>query len=296
MRWLEQKRQTTLLSNAVRFRQFHPIPALKGVVECLWTLESDGPAPREIEPVLPDGCPELVIHFGDRFERLHADGTVERQSDVLFAGQLTNQITLRPTGAVATLGVRFQPGSAAAILHMPQQPLQGTTLGMDVLDGRLSRKLAAVRDGSRALADAVDRVQHVLCARIDARWLDSRVLAAVAMIRRQHGAVAIDAVANHTEMTRRHLERRFDSLVGIPPKRLARIVRFQRALRMLQARPERLGLHPVAASGAATALECGYADQPHFIREFTELAGCAPGKHLLRHAQLSGFFTRRADL
>ena len=272
----------------MHFRQFAPSPALKAVVECLWTLESDGPAAGEIEPVLPDGCPELIIHFGDRFERLHADGTVERQSDLLFAGQLTNQITLRPTGAVATLGVRFHPGSAAAILHMPQQPLQGTTLGMDVLDRRFSRKLAAVRDGSRAPADAVDRIQHFLCARIDARWLDSRVLAAVAMIRRQHGAVAIDAVANHTEMTRRHLERRFDSLVGISPKRLARIVRFQRALRMLQARPERPG---VASSGAATALECGYADQPHFIRDFAELAGCAPGGHLLRHAQLSGFFT-----
>ena len=45
-------------------------------------------------------------------------------------------------------------------------------------------------------------------------------------------------------MTRRHLERRFDTLVGISPKRLARIVRFQRALRMLQ-RP--------AGSGADTA-------------------------------------------
>jgi hypothetical protein len=31
--------------------------------------------------------------------------------------------------------------------------------------------------------------------------------------------------------------------------------------------------------------------QPHFIREFTELAGCSPGAHLLGHAELSGCFT-----
>jgi AraC-like DNA-binding protein len=147
-------------------------------------------------------------------------------------------------------------------------------------------------NGSRSLADAIDRVQHVLCARLDARWLDARVLAAVGMIRQQHGQVDIDTVAHHTGMTRRNLERRFDSLVGISPKRLARIVRFQRALRMLSTRAETRGPHSPAGSGAAMALECGYADQPHFIRDFTELAGCAPGEHLLRHARLSGFFTR----
>ena len=78
--------------------------------------------------------------------------------------------------------------------------------------------------------------------------------------------MAIDNLATRIGMTRRHLERGFDTLVGISPKRLARIVRFQRALRMLQ--------RPVG-SGVTTAVECGYADQPHFIREFTELAGCS---------------------
>ena len=72
---------------------------------------------RDVEPVLPDGCPELVLQFGDRFERVYEDGSAERQSDMVFAGQLTSQVSLRPTGAVATLGVRFRPGSAAA--HPP---------------------------------------------------------------------------------------------------------------------------------------------------------------------------------
>jgi AraC-like DNA-binding protein len=266
------------------FREIAPIPELRPIVECIWTLESEpGEAGGQVEPVLPDGCPELVMQFGDCFERVFSDGTCEPQSEILFAGQLTNQIALRPTGTVATLGVRFRPGSAAAILHMPQQPLHGTTLGVDVLDSRLSGELASIRDGSRSLGDAIDAIQGYLRARLDSKWLDPRVLAAVRMIRRHHGQVGMDDVARRVEMTRRHLERRFDRTVGISPKRLARIVRFQHALRMLQ-RP--------TSSGAATALECGYADQPHFIRDFTELAGCPPGAHLLRHAQLSGFFTR----
>ena len=272
----------------MKFRQLDPVPALHSVVECIWTLEAGPDDARQIEPVLPDGCPELIVHFGDPFERIGADGTSHRQAEMLFAGQLKGQIALRPTGSVATLGVRFRPGSAAAVLHMPQQPLLGTTLGVDALDANLARGLAVARDMSRSLGEAADRVQKLLCARLDADWLDPRVDAAIGIVRRRSGQVSIDAVAKHLGITRRHLERRFDTLVGISPKRLARIVRFQRALRMLRA---------PAGSGVATALECGYADQPHFIRDFTELAGCPPGAHLLRHAQLSGFFTRSsADL
>jgi AraC-like DNA-binding protein len=271
----------------MRFREIAPVPELQSIVECIWTLESEpGEAVDRVEPVLPDGCPELVMQFGDRFERVSTDGGAERQADILFAGQLTGQIQLRPTGTVATLGVRFRPGSAAAILKMPQQPLLGTTLGIDALDGSLSRQLGRIRDSSRSPDDAIDGVQACLTARVDSEWLDPRVLAAVGMIRRHHGRMAVAEVATRLGVTRRHLERCFATLVGISPKRLARIVRFQRALRMLQRPP---------GSSAATALECGYADQPHFIRDFTELAGCPPGAHLLRHAQLSGFFTH-ADL
>jgi AraC-like DNA-binding protein len=276
----------------MKFREIAPIPELQPIVECIWTLESEpGDASGHVEPVLPDGCPELVMQFGDAFERVLDDGASERQSDILFAGQLTRRLSLRPLGAVATLGVRFRPGSAAAVLHMPQQPLLGTTLGIDVLDGFLSRELERIRDGSCSPTDAIDGVQACLRARVDPEWLDPRVLAAVGMIRRRLGRMTVAGAASQIGVTRRHLERCFDTLVGISPKRLARIVRFQRALRLLQARSESPDAKRPAGSGAATAIDCGYADQPHFIRDFTELAGCPPGAHLLRHAQLSGFFT-----
>lgn len=116
----------------------------------------------------------------------------------------------------------------------------------------------------------------------DHRWFDARVEQAVNVIRRQRGRVNIDLLAERLGITRRHLERRFDLLVGISPKRLARTSRFQHALRILTGS---------MMSGAAAAVECGYADQSHFIREFTELAGCSPSSHLLRRVRLSGLFT-----
>ena len=87
-------------------------------------------------------------------------------------------------------------------------------------------------------------------------------------------------------LTRRHLERLFLDAVGLSPKRLARIARFQRALRRARgAEPRR--------RGAVTAAQCGYADQSHFIREFRQLAGCSPSEHLLKHGGADGILRHR---
>jgi AraC-like DNA-binding protein len=85
-------------------------------------------------------------------------------------------------------------------------------------------------------------------------------------------------------MTRRHLERKFLSTVGMAPKRLARITRFQHALRILEDSGS-------DSRGTETAATCGYADQAHFIRDFRDLAGCPPGEHLLRQGELTGVFS-----
>jgi AraC-like DNA-binding protein len=123
---------------------------------------------------------------------------------------------------------------------------------------------------------------------------------ALSLIRRESGQlqprtgaiasrdVSIDAAAAATGMSRRHLERLFLRDVGLPPKQLARIVRFQRALRLLDGDGD-------PPRGVRAAHGSGYADQAHFIRDFRAFAGCAPGEHVLRRAELTGFFSGAHD-
>jgi AraC-like DNA-binding protein len=268
----------------MEYREFPPWPGLAPFVRRVWTLsgdarEMDGPA----QPVFPDGQPELVVHFGDPFERINGEGHAERQPAVLFAGQLTGKLTLRPTGRIAVLGVRFRPFGATAFLPTPQHEIAGFTIDVACIAVGLARELNGVLSATEDLTEAATLVQSLLLHRIDRSSVDERVRAAVIEIMDTQGAIGMDAVARHAAMTRRHLERRFLDDVGIPPKRLARIARFQRALRVLEevASPRR---------GTDTAADCGYADQSHFIRDFRELAGCSPSQHLLRKAALTGFF------
>jgi AraC-like DNA-binding protein len=67
-------------------------------------------------------------------------------------------------------------------------------------------------------------------------------------------------------MSGRNLEQR----VGLAPKTLARVVRFQRALWV----PERPGVQ-----WAETAAACGYYHQAHLARDFREFTGRMPSEH-----------------
>ena len=270
----------------VQYREYAAMPVLASVVQCVWTLDGDAREMTDGQPVLPDGRPEIILHLGDPFERVHDDGKRQRQASVIFAGQLLRPLDLRATGCIAVVGIRLTPHGAGALFVEPQDRLVGQTTGLDGLSSSLSRELDALRSGARDTADAARMVQEVLARRVDVGRIDRRVHAAVDHIRHARGLVTMDVLAARVQLTSRHLERHFKNAVGISPKRLARITRFQHALRMFEHldSPQR---------GTHTAAECGYADQAHFIRDFSEFAGCAPGAHLLRRAELNGFFSSR---
>jgi AraC-like DNA-binding protein len=80
------------------------------------------------------------------------------------------------------------------------------------------------------------------------------------------GAVGVGDLAGELGWSRRHLAVRFREEVGMPPKALARILRFERAVERLRDGDEL----------AALALDAGYYDQAHFNRDFRAFAGVTP--------------------
>jgi AraC-like DNA-binding protein len=270
---------------AMQYREYAPAAPLASVVACVWTLEGHA---RELEddkqPVLPDGRAEFVVHFGDRFERCDPDIAPQRQPSAIFAGQLDRPIALRPTGHVAVLGVRFRPDGAARFMRVPQHELIGSTLDVACVSPALAAVARVVRESAPTLQHAVPIVERLLTDAIAEHERDRRLVFVVEAIVRRGGLVSIDAAAAAAGLSRRHLERLFLRDVGLPPKQLARIARFQRALRILERDTD-------PPRGLRAAHASGYADQAHFIRDFRELAGCPPGEHLLRRAELTGFFT-----
>jgi AraC-like DNA-binding protein len=88
----------------------------------------------------------------------------------------------------------------------------------------------------------------------------------------------VSELAAGTGWSERHLTSRFRAEIGLTPKAAARVIRFDRARRLLVRH-----LTQPAASGyrlADLAADCGYYDQAHLAREFRTLAGCPPSQWL----------------
>ncbi|MFF1614359.1 helix-turn-helix domain-containing protein [Amycolatopsis sp. NPDC058278] len=88
-------------------------------------------------------------------------------------------------------------------------------------------------------------------------------------LRRSRGRLAISALAAEVGWSGRHLESRFRQQLGLPPKRLARILRLQNVLHLLTA-----GNRPLAQ----VAVDSGYYDQAHLGTDFKALTSCTPAE------------------
>ena len=228
---------------SVHYAEYPPPPALAGVVRCFWHLRGEAAHDGgEADPALPDGSPELILNFGDPFEHLVEGRRPRRQPAAFLVGQITAPMRVRPTGTTHLIAVRFE-AHGAAMLHRPMHALtDGWVAAPEVAPG-LVRTMEALGDrpsAERAIGAIGAELGRI---RESAQGADERIARAVQAIRAQHGATSPEELAREAGLTLRSLQRRFADEVGVSPKLLARIVRFQRGLRGPARRTRLVGAH-----------------------------------------------------
>src|SRR5262245_28616569 len=202
----------------------HDVPAvLAPFVDGIWTLEGGRHQTDDSgQPIVPDGRSEIILHFGDAFERID-DGVATRQPELLFAGQLEQPLILRPTGTTSVLGIRLHSAGASALTRVPQHELAGRTDDVRAISRPLGDWLCTVRDSAQTLHDAVGKIRDSLAQFAAIDRLDPRVSHAVQLIDARTSELSVGDIANRACLTRRQLERLFRDHVGLSPKQLMRI-------------------------------------------------------------------------
>lgn len=240
---------------ASSYQELTPPPALARFVDRLWVQRIGEGDETYDQPVLPDGCIDVVA-MGD---------------EVMLAGPATRSATLRMEPGALTVGVRFRTGAAPALVGVSAADLRDQDVPVGDLWGRAGEKLAAQAvemSGWRArLGVMVDGLVDRLG---QAHTLDpDPVGIGIGSLLAEHPGRPLALLADEVGLSERQLRRRVEDAVGYSPRMLARILRFQRFL------------HAARAAGpgrhlARLAADAGYADQAHLTRESRELAGLPP--------------------
>lgn len=270
----------------MRYREFQVAPPLLKHVECFWVLEGgDGQEPQTPERILPDGCVELILNFGALFQEHKESGGCELQPSRFVVGQMTQPVLVSPTGPVQILGIRFAPGGTRPFFPFPPGELTNRIAPLADVAGALDRELSGRVDDARELPEMVRVIETLLIKRLHAKEAKGASLQnAISSIVSREGQVSIDRLAGDLGISGRQLERRFLSEVGLGPKLLCRILRFQRVIRAVESSDP---------NWARIAVDCGYYDQAHLIRDFRQFAGQTPALLFEHFSRLTEFFTRK---
>lgn len=219
---------------------------------------------------VPSGFVTLVLGFGGFLHLTDAvapTGTERLRSPV--SGLRTTGVVSEHDGHMSGIHVVLSPPAARTILAVPMTELAGRHVELAEVLGREATELT---ERLRSCPDWESRfgvLDRFFSRRLREGPAGSpRVAWTVEQIRRSGGGMPVEHLAGITGQSRRHMERLFGEHVGVTPKAFARIIRFQRALRLGSS-----GLSP-----ARVAVGAGYHDQAHYARSFKAMVGCTPGR------------------
>ena len=248
---------------AARFtlNRYPPSAGLAGFVDYYWTVRWDlrGQPPHE-QAILPH--PTVNLAFEAAGAAVHG---VDRK---IFTRRLAEN--------GRALGVRFRPGGFRPFYGRSVAALNDRVVPASSIFGAAADEACAVAmaDGADDDAMAAAAEELLLGCRVAADPLAERVAGIVERITADPGLRRVAVLTEVAGMPERRLQRLFADYVGVSPKWVMRRARLhEAALR--------------AESGAdvdwpALALDLGYADQAHLVRDFTATLGMSPARYASR--------------
>ncbi|WP_300485165.1 helix-turn-helix transcriptional regulator [Flavobacterium sp.] len=265
------------------YKTFDPAPELRELIKCYWILESPEEAVPERQTIVPDGCMEMIFHYGDLYRQYLADGSNIVQPRCFVIGQLTQPLEIEPTGTTGIFSVRFLPGGFLPFANLPIREMENTAVSLEQLFGNDGLEMEQKILNTPSVTERIQHIERFLLDRLtDAKTIDRIIKTTVETILTANGQLTIEAVSKQTHANRRQLERKFATTIGLSPKQLSKMVRLQATLKMM--------LNNQFTSLTTLAYENEYYDQAHFSKDFKELTGFTPKEFYDDQLKMSALF------
>lgn len=261
-----------------------PAPPLDQFVELFWFWESTGgPGPRE--RLLPSGTMELIVDLDPlhRHIRTYKDehsAPMDLRCSGAICGIFSDYFVIDSTNESHLVGVHFKAGGAYPFFRLPAAELRDQHVALDDLWGNCAGEVREQLLAAPTPDEKLRVIERCLLQQM-ARPLERNpaVGFALATFRGAPSGCTVAKVANKIGYSQRHFIEMFSDEVGLTPKIYFRIERFQRLLRRIHSMPA------ATIDWTDVALDCGYFDQPHFIRDFRAFTGLSPTAYLQQRSE-----------
>jgi AraC-like DNA-binding protein len=247
-----------------------PQPVLAGQVIRLTGYAERAPGPVAFRELPCTYVPVIIdLDAGWSIEDCRRPERPPERLGSFVAGLTDGPVIVSHGGSARCLQVDLAPLAARRLLGVPMSELANRSISLeDVLGpaaGELVRRVADAPGWPERFA----LVERAFAARIaEAPGADPGVAWSFGVLAGSGGLAPIGGLATELGWSHRRLIARFRDALGLPPKLVARIIRFERLGRLVAT--------DAAIDWARAAVDCGYYDQAHLARDVRDLAGVTP--------------------
>lgn len=259
--------------NNETYTEIQPCEELKPYICCFWSIPEPYSNAVSSEAkdklIIPDTCMDIIFNI-DMYKNELNDLFVGI-SDTAFKDNAKN---LAPT--VSCFAIRFYCWAVPLFSDESMKHMLNTFVGVDDYFKHFKRDLRDILISNPSILDRVTKFEEYLLKKLDVNKLNSNVMNAVYAVLKSKGTANISELARYTTVSQRQLERLFLEYVGVPPKKLSGLVRYQYLWQDILF-DRNINIQDVVC-------KYGYTDQSHLLNDFKKYHTLSPiGARMYAH-------------
>lgn len=269
-----QKRRAKPLHNtrSMFIRFYKPRPILAGCIKGYQIVHVQTPAINHL-PVLPfppHAAQQFIIYARDRATRLHyRNRQHSTQPNCIVVGPQVSRVDITAGRDMLTVATFFEPGGLHRLLGIPMYELFDDSLDISLVWNKEIRELEQRLRDTCDYDEMHEIVEAFLLSRLNLTQVEKHPIDSVfKFLQDTTQPLSLDKLADLACLSPRQFERKCHERLGLGPKVFNRIVRFSKAYRLKENRPD--------LSWLDVAIHCGYYDVQHLRRDFKEFAASTP--------------------
>ncbi len=233
------------------YREIMPSDPLKPYIRCFW---ENKPGKPEKRLVIPDTCMDIIINIDNSRHTAHA----------VFCTM--DEHTYQSGAAFSTFGIRFFGHTAALFSQRDFCGTKNRTYFPDEFFEGITDSLIKIVERHDTLLERARAAEALLINRLDKNRVDSDFMNAISGIILNNGRIGIRELARRNGLSERKLERIFANNVGVSPKTLSNLIRYQFVWQDIVRGGDILDM----------VEKYGYTDQSHLLNDFRLRHGMNP--------------------
>jgi AraC-like DNA-binding protein len=253
----------------MRLQNIEPHPLLKSYIDKMWLFESSGKMPVEdLKLVVPNGRSKISIAFRNGIvASVNGKTFTSKEDNISLTGLVDVPVILDVEDDIitGTIVVEFNPRGAYRFFQVSLNDIKNQIHPLKDILGTVSQYLEVQISNVGTVSEKIDLLQKFLLKQLMLTAQDLVFEYCVEKIVSSKGKVTVKELEKKTGYSSRWLNKKFAVNLGVSPKSLSTIIRFNQYYNAVANNNE--------MDFMQNAFYDYYYDQSHFLKEFKRFTG-----------------------